>query len=386
MAIDYTAYPILYVDDEAANLVTVRYALDGIFELLTASSGEEGLRILHERDDIAVLLCDQRMPGMSGVQVCEAAHEMRPDTIRIMITAYADLHAAIEAINRGKVTRYVRKPFRNDELIEILRTAIELVHIQRTVHDMEVRLLQAGQTTGVRTIEAEIAHELGNFVQALEMNVQMCTDLVSGAMDNIERDGQRCRQLLERAHEIHSDAAAGVHQLMTMIARLKQGDLRSFQRAQCYVDRVVDSTVRILRMEVQRVARLSVVTESSPRVPMDASILGQVLMNLLLNAAQAVADVGPDTATITVKVGSAEGRALLSVSDNGPGIADEHIGRIFDPHFTTKEGGNGLGLAIVREMVTEAEGTVTVSTGAAGTTFTVELPVIASSTRPPPPA
>lgn len=377
MSIDYAAYPVLYVDDEAPNLVAVRYVLEDSFTLRTATSGEEALRILAEQD-IAVLLTDQRMPGMTGVELCERARELRPDVVRIIITAYADLHAAIDAINRGQVTRYLAKPFRNEELVDVLRTAIEFVHIQRTVRDMEVRLLRSGQTRAARTLEAELAHELNNFITSLSMNVQQVSDLVEVARRHVRKDPVRTQEILESIRECQSDAVAALDQLREMIARLRRGEAADTAgRARTDAARVVESTVRILRSEVQRTARLRVVIEGSPTVAMEASALGQVVMNLLLNAAQA-ASVGRDEGEVVVRVGTAGAEAIISVSDTGPGIPDHARERIFDPYFTTKDEGTGLGLAIVRDLVERAGGRISVETRpTGGAVFTVWLPVAA---------
>ena len=118
MPVDYTAYPVLFVDDEQQNLVAFSYAFEERFTVFTASSGLEAIRILREHD-IAVLLADQRMPGMTGVEVCTKAQEIRPNTVRILVTAYADLHVAIDAINQSQVLRYLTKPWNNEELAEI---------------------------------------------------------------------------------------------------------------------------------------------------------------------------------------------------------------------------------------------------------------------------
>jgi C4-dicarboxylate-specific signal transduction histidine kinase len=382
MSIDFRAYPILYVDDETANLVTVRYLLDGSFELLTAQSGEEALRILAEREDIAVVLCDQRMPGMSGVEVCERAREIRPDAVRIIITAYSDLHAAVDAINRGQVVRYIQKPFRNEELIGVLQTAVYLVHVQRAVQDLEVRLLQAGQSTTARTIEVSIGHEFGNVLLGLETNLSHAAELTRGASKQWESNAAHARKMLEEATNAFADAQLSVTRLKDMVGRLKSSQ-RVRPRERCYLDRVVDSTVRILRNEIEKVARVQVVSEGSPCVEMEASVLGQVVTNLLLNAAQAMEERPRDEARIVVSVAPIGERALLSVADNGPGIPTEHLERVFDAHFTTKEGGNGLGLAIVHEMVTEANGLVNVDTGPDGTTFVVDLPLVTPGSAPP---
>src|SRR5262249_40615881 len=137
-------------------------------------------------------------------------------------------------------------------------------------------------------------------------------------------------------------------------------------RAHCDVARVVEATVRIVRAEIEKVAHLDVQLDSSPTASMDASVLGQVLLNLLLNASQAVLPEARSRNRIRVQVGEGEGCARLSVVDNGPGIPSDNLDRVFDPFFTTKESGTGLGLAICRELVSQAHGSISVSSGPAG--------------------
>jgi len=124
------------VDDDTANLVVLKATCQGEFDVITAASGPEGLEILKERE-VAVLLVDQRMPGMSGVEVFEIAQELYPDIVRILITAYSDLSDAINAINRGKIRRYIRKPWDPDELKAVLRDGIESYQMRRKVTQLE---------------------------------------------------------------------------------------------------------------------------------------------------------------------------------------------------------------------------------------------------------
>lgn len=138
---DYRAYPILYVDDDPTNLQAMQYLLEDRFTLFTAGSGDEALKVLSDRD-VAVLLADMRMPGMNGAEVCTRARELKPDVVRMIVTAYSDLHAAVDAINRGQISRYISKPYKKQEILDILRNAIDFVTIQRGVREMEVRLLR----------------------------------------------------------------------------------------------------------------------------------------------------------------------------------------------------------------------------------------------------
>lgn len=387
MSIDYRSYPVLYVDDDAANLVAVQYALEDAFTILTATSGEEALRILAEQD-VAVLLSDQRMPGMGGVELCERARDVRPDTVRIILTAYADLHAAIEAINRGQVSRYLTKPFRTEELAQVLQTAIELVHIHRTMRDMEVRLLRSGQATTARTVTAELGHELNNYVTMIGLNLSTTLDLAEAARRNLERDPERVAKTLADITEAQNDATAALEQLKGLVHRLRRGD-REPARVQVRTDaaRVLDSTARILRAEMQRHARFRIVLEGSPIVPIDATSLGQVIMNLLLNAAQALGEDAAARNEIVARIATVGERAVITVADTGPGISEDALPRIFDAYFTTKKEGTGLGLAIVRDLVERSGGTIRAENRAdGGAMFTVDLPTATYSTAPPPSA
>jgi signal transduction histidine kinase len=382
MTVDYRSHPILYVDDEASNLIALRYALEDQFTVITTQQPEEALRILATQE-IAVLLADQRMPGMSGAQVCARAREIRPDTVRIILTAYADIHAAIDAINRGQVTRYLAKPFRNDELVEVMRTAIDLVHLQRTVQDLEVRLLRVGPAQAVHTAHAEIAHELNNPLGAIEAGLRQAADLVQAALPHVP-EGHDARRFLVAAVEAFGDAQTGVDQLLGMVQRLRRGLPRQQvgPRPRCDAARAADNTVRLLRKELERHARVQVVLDADPTIPLEASAVGQVLINLLLNAAQAIASRPPQPGQgeIAVRVESDGKEARIAVTDDGPGIPPELRERIFDPHFTTKSEGSGLGLSIAQRLVTEAGGRLEcVSTEGKGTTFTVYLPVVSPS-------
>jgi two-component system response regulator AtoC len=121
--LDWRSFEILVVDDEEDNLDAFRFAFRKSFSLHYAIGGDEGLALL-DRLDAAVVVSDQRMPGMSGVELLKKAKERRPDTVGILLTAYTDLPVLIDAINSGAVERYIQKPWDSKELTVILRQAI----------------------------------------------------------------------------------------------------------------------------------------------------------------------------------------------------------------------------------------------------------------------
>ena len=107
--LDHRDFPVLYVDDEPENLRVFELTFGREFSILTAASAEEGMEILNE-NPVAVVLSDQRMPGVSGVQFLSRVRELDPDTIRILVTAYGDVETLGDAINDGSVYRYLPKP------------------------------------------------------------------------------------------------------------------------------------------------------------------------------------------------------------------------------------------------------------------------------------
>jgi DNA-binding NtrC family response regulator len=127
---DLTAFPILVVDDEPDNLDAFRFNFKRVFKILTAGSGDEALAQLKD-NDVAVIVSDQRMPRMTGLEFLKAARALRPDAVGIILTAFTDVDVLIESINLGHVYRYVTKPWDAKEVKGILTHAIERFHFKR---------------------------------------------------------------------------------------------------------------------------------------------------------------------------------------------------------------------------------------------------------------
>ncbi len=123
---------ILIVDDELNILRSLRRLLeDEELNITTASSGKEALRVMNDKKDIAVIVSDMCMPGMTGVELLEEAKKILPDTVRIMLTGYSDIKVAIAAINRGGAYRYISKPWNDEEFICVIKDAVKKYHLTK---------------------------------------------------------------------------------------------------------------------------------------------------------------------------------------------------------------------------------------------------------------
>lgn len=114
---------ILYVDDEKANLLNFKIAFKRHFEIFTAMDGREALEIFDDHPDIAIVVADQRMPGMTGVELLSEILSINADVIRIILTAYTDVADIIDSINKGRIFHYIVKPWDENELLQLLNKA-----------------------------------------------------------------------------------------------------------------------------------------------------------------------------------------------------------------------------------------------------------------------
>jgi len=152
-----TEFNILYVDDEENNLTSFRAAMRRYYNIFTAKSGAEGMEIFGQHD-IHVVVTDQRMPNMTGVQFLQRIPD-EPDNMRIILTGFSDMEAIIDAINTGKVYRYITKPWDKDELKMTIDNALEAVHLRRDnkhlIQELKEHNEHLEEKVKERTIEIE---------------------------------------------------------------------------------------------------------------------------------------------------------------------------------------------------------------------------------------
>src|SRR5213592_441161 len=173
---DYKKFAVLYVDDEEKSLKYFTRAFEDQFRIYTASSAADGLKILEEhKDEIGLLMTDQRMPGEKGVWLLEKARQLRPRIIRILATAYADMEAAIAAVNTGAIYKYVTKPWDPHQLENTLKRGLEFFMVQRerdqllrekmsVLHNMMI----ADRIVSLGLLAAGLSHHIRNALVAVK--------------------------------------------------------------------------------------------------------------------------------------------------------------------------------------------------------------------------
>jgi signal transduction histidine kinase len=370
-------HKILYVDDEAANLTAFTYCFEDQFSVLTAQSGRTALEVLAQ-NRVAVLLSDQRMPDMTGAELCAVVRERHPEVVRMVVTAYADVGAAVAAINSGQVSRYLLKPWREEAMAEVLRAGIEAYELGVLVRDMQVRLLQSEQQATTTFLLGRVLHELANPAAAVQTNVHWVDDTIRELSRLAAGGAPELVELVKELSMASTDTVQAIDVLVARIDRFRQGEPSTPHPSGADLSRAVQAAVVIVQSELRKRARLHLELGEVPPVAADATQLSQILVNLLMNACEAVEPGRSEQNQILVRTRAAKGRAILDVEDTGSGIAPELLPRVFDPFVTSKgqDVARGFGLAIVRELVEKLQGEIHVSSQVQrGTRFTVEIPL-----------
>ena len=130
---------VLYVDDEENNLISFKANFRLKYQVFTAISGEEALQIM-EKKPIEIIITDQRMPNMTGVEFLEQVLVKYPEPMRILLTGYADMSAVVDAVNKGKIFHYLTKPWNEEELDMTINRAYEVLLEKREIEKMNEKL------------------------------------------------------------------------------------------------------------------------------------------------------------------------------------------------------------------------------------------------------
>lgn len=358
---------VLYVDDDALNLRVFDANFGQRFRIFRCSSPAEALATLEQRrGEIGVVLSDQRMPGMTGVELLERARTIAPDAKRMLVTAYADMQAVIDAVNRGQVTRYFVKPWDRAELLAALEDALKIARLELRIREVESRMMKAERLATLGQVTAGIAHELMGPVGYLQQNVSALQrdleQVIQYVSKHLATDPDRgVTEVMEDLPALLKDLGTGTEHLRQVALGLRAQARGEDLEQSADVAEVVGFAVKLARAEVRDRARLT--SHGEPvRVVFGPVKLTQVLLNLIVNAAQAMEGTGR-TGRIDLRWEAGEDEVRLTVADNGCGIPAELQERIFQPMFTTKPVGvgTGLGLSICRELVTHAGGQLKLS-------------------------
>ncbi|HEX3903744.1 MAG TPA: response regulator [Polyangia bacterium] len=374
---------ILLVEDDRS----IRAALQGILEdegyaVTTAENGRQALERLRMTAAPALIVLDLRMPVMDGWEF-RAAQKSDPALARIPVLAVsADGSAKAAAID---AEAYLHKPLSTDALLNTIGRILGEAERQQLLGKLE----EAERFAALGRLAASVGHEINNPLAYVSMNV----DLAASELERIAGAaswGPASDEGLVSLPELFRECRVGLDRIRDVVRDLQRLSRRSEIRRETFsLNDLLDESLAMARNQVEHRARVKKLYAEIPQVVGDRSALGQVLLNLILNAAQALPEGHAEGNEVTLRTVAhvGEGQVTVEVADTGAGIPAHVLPHIFDPFYTTKPigEGTGLGLAVSCRIVADHGGRIDVDSEVGrGSVFRVSLPVASVEDSEPP--
>jgi signal transduction histidine kinase len=357
---------ILIVDDERPNLTVLRNFLETGYRVHEAQSGAAALEIARAQE-LDVVIADQRMPEMTGVELLEQLRELKPDVAGIVLTGFTDPPALISAINRARVFRFLKKPWQPDDILEAVRQAGEHVYQTRAIRRLvallarrtdeldasldqvrrtQTQLLHLERLGTMGKLAAGVVHDLRNLMVSLGYveSVLQQRSVAPDVMESVQVGMQGVGNLIHTLEAMHQFARGG-----TLI----------MEKCAVQPSLVVNDALAIARMDMGfRAHKVAVnIEQNLPDINGDRQKLTQVLVNLVRNAVQATAQ----WRHIGIEATRKNGHVVFAVEDEGPGVPPELKQTLFKPFVSSKgEGGMGMGLYMAKLIIDSHQGEIAV--------------------------
>jgi two-component system probable response regulator PhcQ len=337
---DYKKFIILYVDDEEKSLKAFSRAFGESFRILTASNAKDGAALLEQhKDEIGVLMTDQRMPGEQGTWLLERAREIQPRIIRMLVTAFTDFDAAITAINNGAIYKYVSKPWDPPMLDTNLRRALEFFMVQRerdqllkeklsVIHNM----LIADRLVSLGLLAQGLSHHIRNSLQAVKTFLDLAPTKLEE--ERLSVTGMRDPGFWT---EYYRNAQSQLDKINSL--------LRDLWATQDKPDFAFSDRVNVRSVVSQEVSRLEVLMATKqitlvneipadlPEIHADVAKFRR-LFELLIRDEVTSLPAGREirfSGRYLPETNSGQPEVEITLRDNGPGLAKESLRILFDP-------------------------------------------------------
>jgi two-component system probable response regulator PhcQ len=381
---DYKKFAILYVDDEEKSLKSFSRAFEDEFTIYTATNAQDGARLLAEKPgQIAILMTDQRMPGEKGTWLLNRARETSPETLRILVTAFAEFGDAVKAINDGGIYHYVNKPWDPTQLQATLKRAMEFFLTQRErdqlmKEKMEAlrNLMVADRLVSLGVLAAGLSHHIRNAL----VTIKTFLDLAPNMMREEKSNPQSVRH-----EEFWGDYYKSVLGQMDKINNLLKDLWAASEKPPAHLSDqvqlravVAEATAGLTAaLAAKKIEVTNLLSEDLPALNGDRAKL-QRLLELVLR--EELANL-PEGARVTFSAEVVKGdvpEVRLEIRDDGPGLPPEALQFLFDPFMVRTDSPSEYGIHLMAcfFIVHHHGGRIeAASNPGTGTVFTIYLPL-----------
>lgn len=353
------SFKILYVDDEALSLKYFQQIVGEDFEVITASSAEEGLAVVEKmHGSLAVVVSDQRLTGMQGTKFLAQLRQRHPDIVRILATAFAEVSTAVSAINEGAIFHFVSKPWQPEALLVTLRRAVEHFALRaerdRLLAEKAAMIrerLAADRLADYGVLAEGMSHHLRNALVPVDVYLQLSGP--DGA--DLGGAGMSDPQFLA---ELRDSAAAQVRRMTEILGRF--ADVHevsgSFEEGWLGVRQIVDEAFQQLgTLLEEKQLKISVAEDGElPFVHTCRRRMHRVIRLVIEDAIERLPPGGQIHISLQHKAGGESHREhiLMEVWDSGPPVEPQRLGSLFTPFAVRRHSPQHLGVSLATCHVT----------------------------------
>jgi len=352
---DYKKYFILYVDDEEKSLKYFKETFGDRFSILTASNAFEGYQILRENaSQTAILMTDQRMPGEKGIQLLEKTRLLKPQILRIMVTAYSDLETAIDSVNTGAIYKYITKPWDIPQLEITLKRGLEFFIVQNE-RDQLLRekmstlynVMLTDRILSLGILATGLSHHIRNSMVA----VKTFLDLAPAKLKEEHVDIEQMKNP-DFWKDYYQKVQAQMDKVVTLLSDLWESSEKPSSEFpdKVKLHQVVDQAVAKIKPELDKknIAVQNHIPDSLPELRVDQKQFHR-LFELLLREEAASLSTGGRVKWTAQAIGPKEGptEVQIELEDNGAGLSRDALQSIFDPFFVRSGKPNEFGIYLM---------------------------------------
>ena len=382
---DYKKFAVLYVDDEEKSLVSFTRAFSDTFRIYTAASAQDGLKLLQEHGgEIGILMTDQRMPGEKGVWLLENARKLRPRILRILVTAFTDMDAAIEAVNNGSIYKYVSKPWDPAQLELHLRQGLEFFMVaaerDQLLHEkMSVlrNMMIADRIVSLGLLAAGLSHQIRNSMVA----VKTFLELAPVKME--EEKGSTADGLRDPGFwkEYHHNVQSQIEKINGLLADLRTASENKSGAPFADEIQVQPAVAAVLAglqpaFAARRIVVENQIPENLPVIHADLPKFNR-LFELLFKDELAMLPAGSRIRLPAEAVTNGHRPGIaIRLTDNGPALPQDALRVVLDPFTGGAPSEYGINLMACFFIAHHHGGTIeAVSPAGGGNLFTIRLPL-----------
>lgn len=349
---------VLYIDDEENNLHAFKASFRRQYEIYTAISAAEGLKVL-QNITVHVILADQKMPGTTGVEFFKSITDTYPDPIRILLTGYTDIEALADAINHGDIYRYITKPWNDLELHNSIKNAYDAY---KAKIDLRNKIAELEKTND----------ELNRFIYSISHELRAPLVSTMGIVNLVKMEGlyDSCGEYWSLIETCSNKLDYYIQKTLQYYKNNKLVSENTLVDFQTLIPGLID-----LYTYADKETKFTISIDQTEDFYNDAFRIEVILGNLISNAIKYQKE-DEENKKVNIHVDINKERAEISIADNGMGILNEHLEKIFNQFFKSKVNhGSGLGLFIVKEALNKINGKIAViSDLVEGTTFKITIP------------